>query len=88
MLKQRIITAVALLAVLAGVVLFLPPPGLLITLTLAISLGIWEWSQFLGLKSLLWPDFEQQELAAVVGGFQGRERRFGKTSAQVSGDHA
>lgn len=36
----------------------------------------------------LWPDFEQQELAAVVGGFQGRERRFGKTSAQVTGDHA
>lgn len=54
MLKQRIITAVALLAVLAGVVLLLPPPGALITLTLAISLGIWEWSQFLGLKSLLW----------------------------------
>ena len=54
MLKQRIITAVALLAVLAGVVLLLPPPGVLITLTLAISLGIWEWSQFLGLKSWLW----------------------------------
>ena len=54
MLRQRIITAVVLLAVLAGVVLLLPPPGALITLTLAISLGIWEWSQFLGLKSLLW----------------------------------
>ncbi len=53
MLRQRIITAVVLLAVLAGVVLLLPPPGALITLTLAISLGIWEWSQFLGLKSLL-----------------------------------
>ncbi|MCZ6687440.1 MAG: CDP-diglyceride synthetase, partial [Gammaproteobacteria bacterium] len=54
MLKQRIITAVALLAALAGVVLFLPPPAALITLTLAISLGIWEWSQFLSAKSLPW----------------------------------
>ena len=36
----------------------------------------------------LWPDFEPQELEAVVGSFHGRERRFGKISAQVSGDHA
>lgn len=54
MLKQRIITAVILLAVLAGVVLILPPPAALITLTLVISLGIWEWSQFLNVKSPLW----------------------------------
>ena len=54
MLKQRIITAVILLAVLAGVVFILPPPAALITLTLIMSLGIWEWSQFLKLESLLW----------------------------------
>ena len=54
MLKQRIITAVVLLAVLAGVFFLLPPPAGLITLTLVISLGIWEWSQFLGVKSLAW----------------------------------
>ena len=54
MLKQRIITAVALLAALAGVVLLLPPPAALLTLTLAISLGAWEWSQFLGARSLPW----------------------------------
>ena len=54
MLKQRVITAVILLAVLAGVVLILPPPAALITLTLVISLGIWEWSQFLKVKSLQW----------------------------------
>ncbi len=36
----------------------------------------------------LWPDFEPKELEAVVGSFHGRERRFGKTSAQMSGDHA
>ncbi len=54
MLKQRIITAVILVAVLSGVVLVLPPPAALITLTLIISLGIWEWSQFLTAKSLLW----------------------------------
>ncbi len=54
MLKQRIITAVILLAVLAGVVLILPQPAALITLNLVISLGIWEWSQFLKVKSLQW----------------------------------
>ncbi len=54
MLKQRIITAAILVAVLSGVVLVLPPPAALITLTLIISLGIWEWSQFLTAKSLLW----------------------------------
>lgn len=36
----------------------------------------------------LWPDFEQKELEAMVGSFHGRERRYGKTSEQVSGDHA
>jgi undecaprenyl diphosphate synthase len=39
-------------------------------------------------SELLWPDFGQQELEAAVGGFHGRERRFGKTSEQMSGGHA
>jgi len=33
----------------------------------------------------LWPDFGARELLAAVEDFQGRERRFGLTSAQVTG---
>ena len=33
----------------------------------------------------LWPDFGGRELLAAVEDFQGRERRFGLTSAQVAG---
>lgn len=33
-----------------------------------------------------WPDFSKQDFVNAVVDFQQRERRFGKTSAQVSGD--
>jgi len=32
----------------------------------------------------LWPEFDEAELDAGIGAFQARERRFGKTSAQVT----
>jgi len=32
----------------------------------------------------LWPEFDQAELDAGIAAFQARERRFGKTSAQVT----
>ena len=35
--------------------------------------------------SLMWPDFRKQHLVEAVLDYQKRERRFGKTSAQVSG---
>ncbi len=54
MLKQRIVTAVILVAVLGGIVLFLPPFAALLTLAIVMSLGIWEWSQFVNKISLLW----------------------------------
>jgi phosphatidate cytidylyltransferase len=54
MLKHRVITALSLLAALAIVVLVLPPIATLLVLTGVISLGIWEWSQFLGAGSVLW----------------------------------
>ncbi len=33
----------------------------------------------------MWPDFREQAFASAIDEFQGRERRFGKTSAQVEG---
>ena len=35
--------------------------------------------------SVLWPDFEEQELDRAIAAFQSRERRFGQTSDQVKG---
>jgi undecaprenyl diphosphate synthase len=35
--------------------------------------------------SVMWPDFRKNHLVEAVLDFQKRERRFGKTSAQVSG---
>ena len=32
----------------------------------------------------LWPEFDEAELDAAIAAFNGRERRFGKTSAQVA----
>jgi undecaprenyl diphosphate synthase len=31
-----------------------------------------------------WPDFDDQELELAMSAFRNRERRFGRTSAQVS----
>jgi undecaprenyl diphosphate synthase len=36
----------------------------------------------------LWPEFGEAELDAAIASYQGRERRFGRTSEQVVGDGA
>jgi phosphatidate cytidylyltransferase len=46
MLKQRILTAVALGAALLGIVLFLPPSVTLGVFALIVLVGAWEWSLF------------------------------------------
>ena len=33
--------------------------------------------------SVLWPDFDQQELTKALAEYSGRQRRFGRTSAQI-----
>ena len=38
------------------------------------------------LTPLYWPDFGKKEFCEAVITYQGRERRFGKTSEQVAGD--
>lgn len=35
---------------------------------------------------VLWPDFRKKDLLAAISDYQGRERRFGKTSDQLLGD--
>jgi undecaprenyl diphosphate synthase len=37
---------------------------------------------------VLWPDFRELELLQAIADFQGRERRFGLTGAQLNGRHA
>jgi len=37
------------------------------------------------MSDLMWPDFGRRELEAAIAEFQSRERRFGRTSAQVRG---
>jgi undecaprenyl diphosphate synthase len=39
----------------------------------------------LSFSDVLWPDFRELELLAAIADFQTRERRFGKTGAQVRG---
>jgi undecaprenyl diphosphate synthase len=36
----------------------------------------------------LWPEFDEAALDEAIAAFQGRERRFGQTSAQVSASHS
>jgi len=47
-LKQRVLTAVALVAVLLGVMLGLPPVFTTALITLLVIIGAWEWAGFIG----------------------------------------
>ncbi len=46
-LQQRVLTAIALMAVLLGVLFGLPPVATMVLIALAILGGAWEWSAFL-----------------------------------------
>ena len=52
MLKERVITALALAVVLVGALYFLPPVATVVLITLAVLAGAWEWSAFLGRTGL------------------------------------
>jgi phosphatidate cytidylyltransferase len=47
-LKQRVLTALLLVAVLLTVMLGLPPIGTVVLLTVLILVGAWEWAGFIG----------------------------------------
>jgi phosphatidate cytidylyltransferase len=51
LLKARVTTAVVLVAVMLGVVLWLPRQATVIVVTLAVLAGAWEWSAFLRTSS-------------------------------------
>ena len=48
MLKERVITAIVLAAVLLGVMLGLPPVATVWLLTALVLIGAWEWAGFIG----------------------------------------
>jgi phosphatidate cytidylyltransferase len=47
-LKQRVLTAIALMVVLLGVMLGLPPIFTTLLVTLLVLVGAWEWAGFIG----------------------------------------
>jgi len=47
-LKQRVLTAIALVVVLLGVMLGLPPVFTTVLITLLVLIGAWEWAGFIG----------------------------------------
>ncbi len=48
-IKKRVTTAIVLVAILLGVVLFLPAAATVIALSIVVLAGAWEWSAFLRL---------------------------------------
>ncbi|HEY6125621.1 MAG TPA: phosphatidate cytidylyltransferase [Steroidobacteraceae bacterium] len=48
MLKERVVTAIVLAAVLLGVMLGLPPVATVWLLTVLVLVGAWEWAGFIG----------------------------------------
>ena len=48
MLKQRVLTAIVLVAVLLGVMLGLPPIATVWLVTVLVLIGAWEWAGFIG----------------------------------------
>ena len=65
MLKERILSAIVMvIAVLAAIFLLSPLP-LTIIVTVVVSLGMWEWAQFVGFKTPV----SRMLIALVTGQF-------------------
>jgi phosphatidate cytidylyltransferase len=67
-LKQRVITAVALVAFLLAVMLGLPPIATVWLITLLVLVGAWEWAAFLGAGSHAARAVFTLAVAAALGG--------------------
>ena len=52
MLKERVLTAIVLMAVLLGVMLGLPPVATVYLITLLVLIGAWEWAGFIRPNSM------------------------------------
>lgn len=69
---------------------FMPDPDLLIRTGGELRISnflLWQiaYSE-LYFCDTYWPDFDEAALRQVIASYQGRQRRFGKTEAQVEGD--
>lgn len=51
-IKKRVTTAIVLVAILLAVVLWLPPAGTVVALTVVVLAGAWEWSAFLRVQGV------------------------------------
>lgn len=69
---------------------FMPDPDLLIRTGGEIRLSnylLWQSAYTeLYFTDVLWPDFNEENLCQAICNFQGRQRRFGKTEAQVENE--
>jgi phosphatidate cytidylyltransferase len=52
-IKKRVTTAVVLVVILLAVLLWLPPAGTVVALTLVVLAGAWEWSAFLRVQGVV-----------------------------------
>jgi len=62
MLKQRVITALVIVALLIAALVYLSPAGVALVLAMAVAVSAWEWSRLAGFGSML----TQLVYAAVV----------------------
>lgn len=71
---------------------FMPDPDLLIRTGGEVRLSnylLWQCAYSeLYFCDTLWPDFDEEELAKAICNFQSKERRYGKTSEQVTTEGA
>lgn len=51
MLKERVFSAIVMIAVVLAAIFWLPPLPFTILLSALVVLGMWEWAQFVGFKS-------------------------------------
>jgi len=67
----------------------LPDPDLLIRTSGEYRISnflLWQMAYTeLYFTDVLWPDFKKDDLLKAIAAYQGRERRFGLTSDQISG---
>ncbi|HHH37950.1 MAG TPA: phosphatidate cytidylyltransferase [Sedimenticola sp.] len=68
MLLQRLITALVLIPLVVGGVLYLPTPGFALVLALIVLYGGWEWGALAGLSGLLARITYLFSIALLLGG--------------------